>query len=193
MSTRISSLTPGLVIETRAARVSVLPGAGRLSLRARAGIEVLGKALGLALPDRIGRRAASGKVEAIRLGPDEWTILAPADAVAGLTAACAAIYGAHPHSLVDISGREVTLSIEGPRAAELLTLGCPRDIATIAPGEGRRTLFDGATVVLWRDGEDRFRMDVWNSFADHVAHLLATGCKELAADAARLEARGGLD
>ena len=182
MSARISSLTPGLLIETEAARVSVLDGEGRLSLRVRAGIAALGKALGLALPDRIGRRAASGKVEAIRLGPDEWTILAPADAAAGLAAACAAVYGDHPHSLVDISGREVTLSIEGPKAAELLTLGLPRDIATIAVGEGRRTLFDGATVVLWRDAEDRFRMDVWNSFADHVAHLLETGCKELAAE-----------
>ncbi|MCO5146745.1 MAG: sarcosine oxidase subunit gamma family protein [Aquamicrobium sp.] len=185
MSTRISSLTPGLVIGTRAARVSVLPGEGRLSLRARAaGIPALGKALGLTLPDRIGRRAASGKVEAIRLGPDEWTILAPADAVAGLAAACAAVYGENPHSLVDISGREVTLLIEGQRAAELLTLGCPRDIDTIPAGEGRRTLFDGANVVLWRDAEDRFRMDVWNSFADHVAHLLETGCKELAAEPA---------
>lgn len=182
MSAPISSLTPGLVAETAAARVHVLQGEGRLSLRARDGIAALGHALGLILPDRIGRRAAAGTVEAIRLGPDEWTILAPAGAVAGLSAACAAIYGEHPHSLVDISGREVTLLIEGPRAAELLTLGCPRDIATIAAGEGRRTVFDGASVVLWRDGDDRFRMDVWNSFADHVAHLLATGCKELAAE-----------
>lgn len=184
MSTPISSLTPGVIIETDAARLSVLPGEGRLSLRARAGLAALGKALGLTLPDRIGRRAAAGGVEAIRLGPDEWTILAPAGAVAELCAACAAVYGDHPHSLVDISGREVTLVIEGPKAAELLTLGCPRDIATIAAGEGRRTLFDGASVVLWRDGDDRFRMDVWNSFADHVAHLLETGCKELAAEPA---------
>ena len=181
MSIEISSLTPGTVIETQAARVDVLPGEGRLSLRARGDLAPLGKALGLTLPERTGLRAASGKVEAIRLGPDEWTILAPADAVAGLEAACAAVYGEHPHSLVDISGREVTLSIEGPKAAELMSLGCPRDIATIPAGEGRRTLFDGASVVLWRDAEDRFRMDVWNSFADHVAHLLATGCKELAA------------
>lgn len=182
MSTRISSLTPGVVIETAAVRLGVLQGEGRLSLRARDGIEALSKALGLTLPDRIGLRAAAGVVEAIRLGPDEWTILAPADAVAGLAAACAAIYGDHPHSLVDISGREVTLSIDGPRAAELLTLGCPRDIETIAVGEGRRTVFDGATVVLWRDAPDRFRMDVWNSFATHVGHLLETGCRELAAE-----------
>lgn len=193
MSTRISSLTPGVVVETQAARVGVLPGEGRLSLRARAGIAALGKALGLELPERIGQRAAANGVEAIRLGPDEWTILAPAGAVAGLAAACGAVYGRHPHSLVDISGREVTLSIEGPKAAELMSLGCPRDIAAIPAGEGRRTLFDGASVVLWRDGDDRFRMDVWNSFADHVADLLRIGCKELAAEAAMagLEAGGG--
>lgn len=182
MSTEISSLTPGIVAGTKAAQVSVLPAQGRLSLRARGDLGALEKAIGLALPGRIGLRAQAGGIEAIRLGPDEWTLLAPAGAVAGLVAACAAIYGDHPHSLVDISGREVTLSIEGPRAAELLTLGCPRDIATIAPGEGLRTLFDGASVVLWRDGDDRFRIDVWNSFAGHVAHLLETGCKELAAE-----------
>lgn len=184
MSARISSLTPAIVVETPAARISTLAAEGRLSLRARAGVEALGEALGLTLPGRIGQRAAAGEVEAIRLGPDQWTIRAPADAVTGLAAACAALYGDHPHSLVDISGREVTLLIEGPKAAELLTLGCPRDIATIPVGEGRRTLFDGATVVLWRDGADRFRMDVWNSFADHLADLLETGSKELAAEPA---------
>ena len=181
MKERISSLAPGVVVETSAARVSVLGGEGRLSLRARGDLAALNAALGLTLPDRIGRRAAAGAVEAIRLGPDEWTLLVAADAVAGVAAACAAAYAAHPHSLVDISGREVTLLIEGPKAVELLTLGCPRDIAAIPAGEGRRTLFDGASVVLWRDAADRFRIDVWNSFAGHVADLLETGCKELAA------------
>jgi len=185
MSIEISSLNPGVVIETKAARLSVPPAGGRLSLRARGdAVAPLGAALGLALPDRIGRRAAAGKVEAIRLGPDEWTIHAPAEDAARLIAACAALAAAHPHSLVDISGREVTLLIEGARAAELLTLGCPRDIAKIPSGEGRRTLFDGTTVVLWRDAEDRFRMDVWNSFASHLGQLLETGCKELAAEPA---------
>lgn len=185
MSIEISSLAPGVVIETKAARLSVPPAVGRLSLRARgAAVAHLGAALGLALPDRIGRRATAGPVEAIRLGPDEWTIHAPAEHVARLTAACAALAAVHAHSLVDISGREVTLLVEGPKAAELLTLGCPRDIETVAPGEGRRTLFDGATVVLWRDAADRFRIDVWNSFAGHIAQLLEIGCRELAAEAA---------
>lgn len=184
MSIEISSLAPGVFVETGAARVSVLGGQGRLSLRARGDLAALNKALGLTLPDRIGRRAAAGDVEAIRLGPDEWTVLAPAQKAEKLIAACAAVYESRPHSLVDISGREVTLLIEGPRAADLLTLGCPRDIAAIEVGEGRRTVFDGASVILWRDAGDRFRMDVWNSFAGHVAELLKTGCRELAAEQA---------
>ena len=184
MSIEISALTPGVLVRTAAAQVQVLPAQGRLSLRARQGLAPLGAALGLDLPDRIGGRTAAGAAEAIRLGPDEWTVLVPAGDVARLVAACAALGAAHPHSLVDISGREVTLLIEGPRAAELLTLGCPRDIATIPAGEGRRTVFDGASVVLWRDAADRFRMDIWNSFAAHLGHLLETGCKELAAEPA---------
>lgn len=184
MSIEVSSLNSGVVIETSAARVDVVPVRGRVSLRARGDLTALNAALGLTLPDRIGKRAEADGVEVIRLGPDEWTLHVPADRMTAQTAACAAVYADHPHSLVDITGREVTLLIEGPRAAELLTLGCPRDIETIQPGEGCRTLFDGATVVLWRDAVDRFRIDVWNSFASHITHLLEIGCKELAAEPA---------
>lgn len=185
MSARISSLTPGILVRTGAATVSIEATQGRLSLRAGgADLAAVGVALGVTLPERIGQRAAAGSVEVLALGPDEWVILVPESQVAGLIAACHAIQADHPHSLVDISGREVTVLIEGPRAAELLTLGCPRDIDGIGVGEGRRTLFDGATVVLWRDADDRFRMDIWNSFAGHLGHLLDTGARELAAEPA---------
>lgn len=184
MNMRVSSPVPGTLAESKAARVSILAAQARLSLRARSDLAPLSAALGLALPDRIGARSAAGEIEALRLGPDEWTILAPAGEIDRLIAACGAVYASHPHSLVDVSGREVTLSIEGPQASELLTLGCARDIDTIAVGEARRTIFDGVTVVLWRDAENRFRMDIWNSFVSHLGHLLETGCKELAAEIA---------
>lgn len=184
MSLEISPLKPGLVIETVAARVSVSPPQGRLSLRARGDLTALNEALGLALPDRIGERAVSGTREAIRLGPDEWTLIVAADEVGAVVEASSALYAGHPHSLVDISARELTLVIEGESAAELLTIGCARDIDSIKPGEGRRTNFDGVTVILRRDAENTFRMDIWNSFAPHLSQLLVTGCKELAAELA---------
>ena len=112
MNMRVSSPVPGVLCESKAAKVSVLAAPARLSLRARGDLAPLNAALGLTLPERIGARAASGETETLRLGPDEWTILAPIAETGRLIAACAGIYASHPHSLVDISGREVTLLID---------------------------------------------------------------------------------
>lgn len=182
MNAPVSSFTPGPLVETAAARVSVAVPCGRLSLRARGDLSPFATALGLTLPARIGTRTSAGEVEAICLAPDEWMIHAPEAQLSGLQSACAGLYDRHPHSLVDVSGRETTFVIDGPRAAELLTLGCPRDLDRLKPGEGRRTVFDGATVILWRDADNAFRMDVWHSFAPYLFHLLDTGCRELAAE-----------
>lgn len=59
-----------------------------------------------------------------------------------------------------------------------LSLRARSDLAPL--GEGRCTNLKGVTVILWRDGEDRFRLDVWHSFAAYLLHLLETGCRELA-------------
>lgn len=184
MALNISSLTPEVLIETTAAKVAVQGEIGRVSLRARGDLAPLNKALGLELPSKIGTRASAGDLEAVCLGPDEWTLCMPKGDVAGLQAACEGVYDALPHSFADISARELTLEISGARAAELLTIGCPRDLTSIPVGEARRTIFDGATVVLWCDAENAYRMDLWNSFAGYSADLLVTGAKELVAEAA---------
>ncbi|MDS9469560.1 sarcosine oxidase subunit gamma family protein [Paracoccus sp. MBLB3053] len=183
MNAPLSAIAPMTLAESSAVRIDAGSHVGRLSLRARGDLSALNEALGMVLPTRIGA-TVRGPIEVACLGPDEWVILAPPGEVERLQSACAAIYSSHPHSLVDTGGREVTFTLTGPRAAELLTLGCPRDIDAIANASARRTLFDGATVILWRDADDRFRMDVWNSFAPHVLHLLKTGCRELAAEIA---------
>ena len=49
------------------------------------------------------------------------------------------------------------------------------DLAASAFPVGRctRTLFGKATVMLWRTGDDAFRLEVARSFAPYVAALLA--------------------
>lgn len=179
-----SSLSSTLLFETSAAKVEKRVGTGHLSLRARGDLAPFGEAFGVALPAKIGRRITSRIAEIICLGPDEWAISAPHAQLAEIETAFAVIYDEHPHSLVNVSGREVTFQIGGSFADELLTLGLPRDLSGIPVGQGRRTVFDGVTVVLWRDDDQAFRMDVWNSFAPHVLSLLETGCRELAAEIA---------
>ncbi|TDL86887.1 sarcosine oxidase subunit gamma [Meridianimarinicoccus aquatilis] len=171
----------GQLSATSAARVTVVEPMARFSLRAGQGdVTAISEALDLALPTKIGQRTKAGATEAMCLGPDEWVIIAPDSEAVRLESACTAIYDQAPHSLTAISDREITVRIDGPRAADLLTLGCPRDLDAILPNEGRRTVFDGVTVVLWRDAEQEFRLDVWRSFAPHALSLLVTGCTELA-------------
>ena len=156
------------------------PGA-RFSLRTRPAQRVaVSEALGLDLPVRVGRRVAGRGREALCLGPDEWVVTAPKADADALAAALARVRAEAPHALVDISDRELSYAVAGPEAATLVSIGCPRDLDRIPPGEGRRTVFDGVTVVLWRDGPDSFRLDVWRSFAPHVLALLETGRAEIA-------------
>ncbi|MCO5118833.1 MAG: hypothetical protein M9951_04265 [Burkholderiaceae bacterium] len=172
---------PRTVAMSAAATVSLLAPAGRLSLRARqTALAALSDAIGFELPRRIGRRSGDGDAEALNLGPDEWLISTHELVVPRLIASCARVYPKWPHSMTDISDREISLRIEGPMASELLALGCPRDIDRIETGQGRRTVIDGVAVVLWRDGDENFRLDVWRSFAPHLIALLENGCAELA-------------
>ena len=185
MTTISSPLSPGLLVETSAACIHCVTPTARLSLRARGDLSPLEQALGLSIPQKIGQRASVGDIEMLCIGPDEWTIVA--SNAEPIVSACGAIYETSPHSLVDISGREVTLEIKGSQATELLTIGMPRNPDSIATGEGRRVAFDGMSVVLWRDAEQSYRMDIWNSFATHLFHLLETGCREFAAETGALQ------
>ena len=163
---------PGTLAEGTSARLDLLAPAVRRSLRIGPDQrETASAALGVPLPARIGAVALDGPRVVLCLGPDEWLVQDFDDRPVGQIDAA--------HSLVEISDRDVTLMLDGPGAAEILTLGCPRDTSAIPTGEARRTIFNGATVILWKDTETRFRLDCWRSFAPHVAHTLALGIHEL--------------
>ena len=185
MSLILDPSRPGVVASSAVASVAVMAPVARLSIRVRNDMRAdLAKVLGVDLPDTIGQRAKAGDVEAVCLGPDEWLVIAPLGHAPKVVQAAADAYAKLPHSLVEVSEREITVEITGAQADILLTLGMPRDVDSIKVGEARRTVFDGATVVIWRDAQTSFRMDIWRSFAPHVVALLATGCTELEADAA---------
>lgn len=130
-------------------------------------------ALGLDLPEKIGGLVSAGQRSALCLGPDEWMVeCAEGDHLTLPTGL--------PHALVEISDREITWRLSGPRAAELLSIGIARDLAALTRGRGCRTAFGTVQAVLVRVGNDAFTLSVWRSFASHVAELLAIGQRELA-------------
>lgn len=160
---------------TAGVSLTEVPPGRRLSLRVKPqGRAAAGKALGLSLPEKVGAIVAGKVWRALCLGPDEWLVEGPEGTILPTMPAGLA------HALVDISDREVTWRLEGPRVTELLSIGVVRDVRRIAPGAGCRTQFDSAQAVLVRESETAFTLSVWRSFAPHVAELLRIGLRELA-------------
>ena len=117
------------------------------------------------------RATALGTGHALKLGPDDWLLIdaePPSIAAAG--------------SVVDIGARQIGLIVEGPGARDVLAAGCPLDTADAAfpVAMATRTIFGKAEIILWRTGDDAWRIEVWRSFADYAVRLL----RRAAADAA---------
>ncbi|MCA8930240.1 MAG: sarcosine oxidase subunit gamma [Alphaproteobacteria bacterium] len=171
-------------------RLALLPETARYSLRVRpAERAAASRAFGSDLPVRIGARidadGPTGARAALCLGPDEWVLHTAAEDALTLQRAFAAIEAEAPHSLVDISDRECAIALSGDGAADLLATGCPRDVEAIPVGGGTRTVFDTVPVVLFRDGETDYRIEVWRSHGPHVWQWLNRANRELGAGASQ--------
>lgn len=134
----------------------------RYSLRARSA-QALETLLTVKVPKKIG--ATEGGIAC--LGPDEWLLRTETDTamptVAGL-----------PVAITDISERSICLVVEGPRAAETLMSGCPLDLDRFAVGRTTRTIYETVEIIIMREGEDRFQVEVWQSFSAWLWTALTT-------------------
>ena len=174
-----------------AARAPASYGGGRLAIReiaeaARFSLRIDPRALGsasaaygVALPAAIGGTASDGTRTAICLGPDEWHLIAAPGEADGIEAAFAALYGTTIHSLVDIGHREVGFEVSGADAVLALQSAVAFDVEAMPVGSGCRTIMDKAQIVLLREASDRFRIEVWTSYADHVRGLLQAVGREV--------------
>jgi sarcosine oxidase, subunit gamma len=163
--------------------VRLLPPAARFTLRGRApAMAAAGGALGLSISDAACRSAANSERAVLWMGPDEQLILAAAEVGSSLGAHLRDALSALPHSLVDMSHRQLALEVSGPTAQTLLNAGCPLDlhISAFPVGMCTRTVLGKADIVLWRTGPDSFHVEVWRSFADYVARFLSEAARELA-------------
>jgi sarcosine oxidase subunit gamma len=133
-----------------------------------------GRAFGVTLPEDACRAHAQGNRAALWLGPDEQLLLAPAGEAEHIASQLRAALGEHPHSLVEVSQRQVALSVSGPRAAELIASGCPLDLDAEAfpVGMCTRTLLAKAEVVLWRRSAEEYHLEVQRSFSAYVLEWL---------------------
>ncbi len=134
----------------------------RYSLRARKIADVTAM-LEVAVPAKIGHY--EGDVAC--LGPDEWLWRSAAGR------RLSAPHGT-PVAVVDVSERSTCLIVEGPRAATLLQSGCPLDLDRFVVGRATRTIYETVEIILFREAEDRFQVEVWRSFAPWLWQALST-------------------
>lgn len=161
-------------------RLRIAPAApqARFVFRARAEAFLPAqKALGLPLSQKIGEAHSAPPRHVLRLGPDEWLILAPMQEAAQLGHAIGSV---QPSSLVDISSRDIVFIVEGVQAEDVLNAGCPLDLDpdTFPIQTCTRTLFARTEILLWRTGRHAFQIATQRSFARYLFGLLQKAARE---------------
>ncbi len=170
-------------IESRA-WLAPLPAATRFIFRGgAAAAQAASRAFGVELPATACRANVAGARAALWLGPDEQLLIAPEGDATAARAALAAALESIPHSIVDISHRQVAFEVKGPDAEWLLQAGCPLDLdaSQFPVGMCTRTVYLKAEITLWRTGADTFRLEIWRSFAEYVVGMLEESALELTA------------
>jgi sarcosine oxidase, subunit gamma len=148
-----SEPVPSTAFTGKGVTISLAPPMARYSLRARQA-QALETLLGIKVPKKIGE--TEGGIAC--LGPDEWFLRADADTMIPMGEGL-------PLSITNVSERSVGIVIDGPGAAALIMSGCPQDLDRFAVGRASRTIFETVEIILIREAEDRFLVDVWRSFA----------------------------
>ena len=166
----------------RASRVAIglMPPLARFSFRGdRRAAAQASESFGVALPTEPMRANESGERAALWLGPDEWLLRAPlADAIVTRQSLEPAV--SDPHSLVEISDRQLAYQIHGPAMRDVLAAGCPLDLDPEAfpVGMCTRTILGKAEIILWRPAAAGFIGECGRSFATSVRAFLADAGRE---------------
>jgi sarcosine oxidase subunit gamma len=126
---------------------------------------------GVDVPVTPNRRNASGDREMIWLGPDEWLIVAPDGAAAGLETELRERLGNHAWlSVVDVSCNYSGFVLGGTRARDVLAKGCSLDLdaGNFTAAAAVQTVLAQANVLISKVDADVFEIRVRNSFARYL-------------------------
>ena len=132
------------------------------------------KRWGVTLPEKPKTSAAGTKNKACRalwIGPDEWLIID--ESGTDLMSACNGASGTY--SAVDVSNRNTAIIVSGSAAEATISAGCPQDLSLQAFPKGAcsRTLLGKSEIILLREDEHVFRVEVWRSFSAYAFAFLA--------------------
>jgi sarcosine oxidase, subunit gamma len=138
------------------------------------------------LPAACGAVSGTEDTSVLWLGPGEFLVVAPTEAheslggdlIQALHEALADGEG----QVVDLSANRTTFELTGPRSRAVLEKGCSLDLhpRTLKAGTALSTEIGNIPVVLWKTGEETFRIFPRASFADFLGRWLMDAMREYA-------------
>ncbi len=139
----------------------------------------------VALPTRGNTTTRSDTLTALWLGPRSWLLVAGgASSLSGFTEKRDAI-NRQRGALFDVSASRVAWALAGPRAADVLTKGCPLDFhpRAFAAGACAQSVYGHINVLVEkRDETPTFVLMVARSFARDVERALCAGALQYGFD-----------
>lgn len=146
---------------------------GHLILRGGAIVldEAVRGVLGFGLPGRPNTLSQDkdGQRSIQWLSPDEWLLIVPGGEEFPLEGKLREALGDAHYAIVNVSGGQTLLELEGDKARELLMKSTPYDVHPDAfpVGKGVTTVFAKANLILRRPTEERWELVLRRSFADY--------------------------
>lgn len=165
-----------------------IPFLTMVGLRADSGSETAQRLAAVTggLPAGSGTVAGNGDVSVLWLGPTEFLVVAPTEAHeslgGGLIPALRAALGADAGQVVDLSANRTTFELTGPRARAVLEKGCSLDLhpRVFKAGTAFSTEIANIPAVLWKTGEESYRIFPRASFAEFLGRWLLDAMREYA-------------
>ncbi|MAO49555.1 MAG: sarcosine oxidase subunit gamma family protein [Halomonas meridiana] len=144
--------------------------------------EAVREVLGIALPAKPNTvtQDASGERSIQWMSPDEWLVIVPSGEEINLESQLRKAMGQAHCSIVNVSGGQTVLTLEGEKARDVLMKSTPYDVHPQAfpVGKGVTTVFAKSSIVLRRPTEHRWELVVRRSFADYCYRWLLDAAAE---------------
>lgn len=148
-----------------------------------AGYDAVAAATGVGLPAKVTEVSGEvSSVAALWLGPDEFLVSVQEDA--GLGANLEEALGQNPGQVVDLSANRSVLELVGAKAPLVLRKSCPADLHPRAFGVNQAitTSLANIPVLLWRTGEESWRIMPRASFTEHTVRWLIDAMLEFTSE-----------
>ncbi|WP_457967530.1 sarcosine oxidase subunit gamma [Arthrobacter sp. D1-29] len=138
------------------------------------------------LPATCGAVSGTGETSVLWLGPEEFLVVAPVEAHESLGGdliqALKEALGDGEGQVVDLSANRTTFELTGPRARAVLEKGCSLDLhpRTFKAGTALSTEVGNIPVVLWKTGDESYRIFPRASFAEFLGRWILDAMREYA-------------